>query len=333
MRKTNLAHWCVMVCLGVSLSLGGALAYGNTKVRVGVLKFGTVNWELDTLTARGLDRLHGISVEVVPLASKNATAVALQGDAADIIVTDWIWVTRQRAAGKPYTFYPYSFAVGGLMARPDANIRSLADLQGKRLGIAGGPVDKSWLLLRAYGQQQLGVDLADTVTTSFVAPPLLNKLMLRGELDAGLNFWHYGARLKAAGMQSVVGVSEMLPALGVRQSIPLLGWVFDEAYAKENPDTVQAFLRASYATKKVLDQDDDAWAALKKRTKAKDERTLHALRDTYRAGIPRRFADAEVRAAAKAFALMAKFGGAKLSGGTNIIQAGTFWRELALPTW
>ena len=331
MRKTNLAHWCVMVCLGVSLSLGGALAYGNTKVRVGVLKFGTVNWELDTLTARGLDRLHGISVEVVPLASKNATAVALQGDAADIIVTDWIWVTRQRAAGKPYTFYPYSFAVGGLMARPDANIRSLADLQGKRLGIAGGPVDKSWLLLRAYGQQQLGViwltrsqplcraatpEQVDVARRAGCRPQFL---ALRRTPQGG---WHAIA----------VGVSEMLPALGVDNRSRC--WVgCSTKPTQRNPDTVQAFLRASYATKKILDQDDDAWAALKKRTKAKDERTLHALRDTYRAGIPRRFADAEVRAAAKAFALMAKFGGAKLSGGTDIIQAGTFWRELALPTW
>lgn len=82
MRQNNLAHGYAMVCLGVRLSLGGGLAYGNTKVRVGVLKFGTVNRELDTLTARGLDRRHGISVEVVPPASKHATAVALQGDAA-----------------------------------------------------------------------------------------------------------------------------------------------------------------------------------------------------------------------------------------------------------
>ena len=203
-------------------------------VRVRVLKFGTVNWELHTVKRLELDKAQGLTIEVVPLASKNATSVALQGDAADIIVTDWLWVSRQRAAGKRYTFYPYSFAVGGLMARPDAAISGLADLQGKRLGVAGGPVDKSWLLLRAYGQKVLGKDLANEVEVSYVAPPLLNKLLLRGELDAGLNFWHYGARLKAAGMQQVIGVTELLPALGVPPRMPLLGWVFDEAFAESD---------------------------------------------------------------------------------------------------
>ena len=109
-------------------------------------------------------------------------------------------MSRQRAEGRPYTFVPYSLTVGGLIVRPDSGIRELADLRGKRLGVAGGPVDKSWLFFRAYGRRVLGEDLGKLVEPSFGGPPLLNELVLRGELPAVLNYWQYGARLKAAGM-------------------------------------------------------------------------------------------------------------------------------------
>ena len=67
-----------------------------------------------------LDRKHAIDIQVVPLSSENAIIIALQGKAVDVIVSDWISVNRQRAAGKDYCFFPYSLSVGGLYVRPDA---------------------------------------------------------------------------------------------------------------------------------------------------------------------------------------------------------------------
>ncbi len=320
-----------LLCLLLAFVSASTLA--AEPIKVGVLKFGTVNWELDTVKHHGLDADAGVAVEVVGLASKNATSVALQGGAADVIVTDWIWVSRQRQAGKRYVFVPYSMAVGGLLARPDAGIETVGDLSGKRLGVAGGPVDKSWLLLRAYGQKTLGMDLADQVEVSYVAPPLLNKLMMRGELDAGLNFWHWGARLRAAGMRDVIGTAEILPAVGVDQQVPLLGWVFDEDWAKANAATVEGFLAASYAAKRVLDTDDAEWQRLDGRTKAEDETGRAALRDAYRSGIPRSFGEAEIQAAREVFAVMASYGGDELTGGSKDLDPGTFWREFEIPTW
>ena len=146
---------------------------------MGVLKFGTVHWELDVIETHRFDEAHGIDMRIVELGSKRATAVALQGGGADIIVTDWIWVSRQRAEGRDYAFVPYSLAVGGLIVRPDAGIAELADLRGRQVGVAGGPVDKSWLLLQAYAKQA-GMDLSEAVEPTFGAPPLLNEL-----IDAG----------------------------------------------------------------------------------------------------------------------------------------------------
>ena len=301
-------------------------------VRVGVLKFGTVHWELDVIQTHKLAEKQGINLEVVTLGSKRATSVALQGGGADVIVTDWIWVSRQRAEGRDYAFAPYSLSVGGLMVRPDAGIAELADLAGRKVGIAGGPVDKSWLLLQAYARRG-GLDLAAVVESTFGAPPLLNELMLRGDLPAVLNFWHYNARLKAAGMTELLSAAETLPALGVDRPIPLLGWVFNRAWANENRDTVAGFLRASYSAKHLLLESDEEWKRLEPKMKVSDAATAAALRDAYRLGIPRRFGEADREAAARAFAILAAEGGEKLVGASDTLDAGTFWTEFDPARW
>ena len=296
-------------------------------VRVGVLSFGTVNWELNVIQEHGLDRQHGIDLEVVPLGSKNAVAVALQGDAVDLIVSDWVWVARQVAEGRSYTFYPHSLMAGGVVVRPDAGISTLADLQGKKLGIAGGPVDKNWLLLRALGRQQLGVDLKDSLEPVFAAPPLLNKLMLKGDLDAVLNFWHFKARLEKAGMQTLIEAPTVLSELGISRPIPLLGWVFSREWAQQNPARLEGFLRASRAAKDIMRDSDAEWQRLQPLTKAKDAALLIRLRDAYRQGIPPASDPGWEPVTAQAFDIMAREGGEKLVGKAKTFSAGVYWKR------
>lgn len=314
----------VFLFCGLSLIPLAAMADGN-RIRVGLLKFGTVNWEMDVIRTHGLANREGIELELRPLASVNAINVALQAGAVDIIVNDWIWVSRQRAVGRDYTFVPYSLAVGSLMVHPDSGAKKLADLRGKRLGIAGGPVDKSWLLLQVYARQTLGAELSDLVEPVFAAPPLLNQLMLDGDLSAALNFWHYGARLKAAGMEPLLGVADILPILGVERPVPLLGWVFNARWAEQNPKAIGGFLRASRAAKQVLAESNEEWERLQQLIRAEDELTLHALRDGYRAGIPYCFGESEIRAARQVFGIMAREGGKELVGSGSTLSAGTFW--------
>jgi NitT/TauT family transport system substrate-binding protein len=164
---------------------------------VGVLAYGTVNWELDVLKQNNLDKKYGFELEIVELASKNAQLIALQSKDVDVIVNDWIWVNAQRASGKDFTFYPYSKASGTLMVNEKSNIKSLADLKGKELGIGGGNFDKTWLLLRAYTKNRYKYDLKDTVNPVFASSPIIYKKMEDGSLEAGINFWHFNAKLEA----------------------------------------------------------------------------------------------------------------------------------------
>ena len=47
-------------------------------------------------------------------------------DAVDVIVMDWIWVSRQRGEGADFTFTPYSTALGALVAAKTSGIGDLS---------------------------------------------------------------------------------------------------------------------------------------------------------------------------------------------------------------
>jgi len=300
--------------MAFSLFVSSQLALAdNTKVRVGVLKFGTVNWELKALKNAGFDTDNGIEVEIVPFAGGDATKIALQGGEVDVIVSDWLWVSRQRADGVAMTF-------------SHSGLKALTDLTGKKIGVAGGPLDKSWLLLQGMAKEQHGIDLAAENEIVFGAPPLLAEKTLSGELDANLNYWHYCARLEAKGFERLVSVEEATNALGASGPLSSLGYVFDEAWAADNADAVVGFIKASKQTKELMKSSDEEWERLGSSGAIKDEgAALLALRDRFREGIPVRDLNDEIRDAEIIYRVLAKAGGEKLVGDSAVLVDGTYW--------
>lgn len=301
------------------------------ELRVGVLEFGTVGWEIDTVQRLGLARKHGIRLDVVPLASENAMKVALLSGKVDLIVSDWFWVATLRAHDQDYQFVPYSKAVGEVVVNPKAGIKSLADLAGKRLGVAGGPVDKSWLIARAYARKAYGIDLGSAAKPQFAAAPLLNHLMLDGELPAAINFWQYSARLVAQGMRPVITVAQMLRGLGVKTDPPLLGWVFSQRWAQTHGDTLRAFIAATYDAKQVLANSDAAWQPLRSKVKPENDAVFAALRQGYRDGVVDHFGAPEIQAAGQLFQLVAKESHGQLTSGMHELPPDVFWSGFRRP--
>lgn len=164
-----------LAALGTAVLLGShpIAASAASKVRIGVLKFGTVSWELDTLKHHGFDAANGIDLDVIYFAGEDATNVAMLADAIDMIVTDWLWVSRQRSEGGDVTLAPYSTSVGAIMVKDASPIRTIADLKGKKIGVAGGALDKSWLLIQALARRDHGLDLPAVSDVVFGAPPLI----------------------------------------------------------------------------------------------------------------------------------------------------------------
>ncbi len=294
-------------------------------VRVGVLKFGTVNWELDVMRRHGLDRARGVVVQPLELAGKDGTAVALQGGTVDVILTDWLWVARRRSLGGDFTFVPHSHATGGLIVRADSGIKTIADLKGRKIGIAGGPVDKSWLLLRAYAKKTAGLDLVHDAEPVFAAPPLLLETLKKGDIPAAINFWQYNARLPQQGYVELVRVEDMLPALGLPAQTPLLGWVFSEHWAAAQRAALQGFLAAAKAARDRLVASPEEWREIAPLVGADSPAVLERLREAYRRGV----AGGEVRdpaaAAQRLLDLLISFGGIDEAPSDGRVPAGTFF--------
>lgn len=322
-RRTTL-H---LAALAAILASRPVAVFAAAKVRIGVLKFGTVSWELDTLKRHKLDEANRIDLEIVSFAGEDATNVALLAGAIDMIVTDWLWVSRQRSEGGDLTLAPYSTAVGAIMVKQESPIRTLADLKGKKIGVAGGPLDKSWLLVQALARRDHGLDLPTACEVVFGAPPLISEKAMQGELDAVLNFWHFCARLEANGFRRLIGADDATKALGASGPVSALGYVFHDQWASDDPDAARGFLKASKQAKDLLAKSDDEWLRLAPLIRA-EGKELEKLRDRYRQGIPRRPVAEEAADAGKLYHVLAAIGGEKLVGRAPEMAPGTFWPEL-----
>jgi NitT/TauT family transport system substrate-binding protein len=312
-------------------ALLGALAMPLTAraavpVRVGMLRFGTVAWELDVIRRHGLDAANGLAIESPEFATAQAAQVALQAGAVDVGVQDWLWVARQRADGADWTFATFSTAIGALVAPPGSPVRAVADLPGKRLGIAGSPLDKSWLILRAYARKLDGIDLDTAVTKSFGSPPLLAEQAKAGRLDAVVTFWPFAARAEAAGARRVLAIEDAVRDLGITAELPVAGYVFATHWARDNPAAIAGLLAASRAAREILATSDAEWQLLQPLLGVSGPAEFDAFKAYYRRGLPRAGVAVHAEAAAQLFKVLADIGGPALLGPLQALPPGTFWQ-------
>ena len=312
------------------LALSASLATRSDAetIRLAVQKTGTFALELAVIRAHGLDKQANLSIEPVELASPEAGKIALRAGNADIIVSDWLWVSRERSLGGKLTFYPYSSALGAVMVPNNSPMHTLADLKGHTLAIAGGPIDKSWLLLQASMKQD-GTDLKAESNIIYGAPPLLTAKALSGESDATLNYWNFCAALQAKGFRRLAGIEDILPKLGAKGRTAMVGYVFDEAWGNSHADLLARFIAMTKKAKEILATSDADWDQIQSLTGASDAATLRAYRDGYRAGIPHRPIADEEADARVLYRVLAKIGGRDLVGPAPELDPGTFYHGIA----
>jgi len=116
----------------VSTMLFVSNAWAADQIRIAAQKTGTFAWELEVLKAHGLDRQAGITIETTELASTEAGKIALESGSVDLMLSDWLWVSRERSLGGDVVFYPYSSALGAVMVPATSSIASIRDLATKK---------------------------------------------------------------------------------------------------------------------------------------------------------------------------------------------------------
>ena len=304
----------------------GAASAADT-IRIAAQKTGTFAWELAIVRAHGLDKAAGLSLEVRELASPEAGKIALRSGDADIMISDWLWVSRERSLGAKLAFYPYSSTLGAVMVPNASPIKTLADLKGRRLAVAGGPIDKSWLLLQASLQQD-GISLKSDSTIVYGAAPLVAAQMLNGDMDATVNYWNFCAALEEKGFHRIASIQDLVQHFGAKGPVAMVGYVFDEGWANANQDKLARFIDMTRKAKQILTTSDGAWDEIATLTGAPDAATLRAYRDRYREGIPRRRIEDEEKDARVLYHVLAGIGGHDLVGPAPDLDPGTYYHAL-----
>jgi NitT/TauT family transport system substrate-binding protein len=318
----------MFVTLCVILAATPTLA--NETLRIGVQTTGTFAWQLDVIRRHGLAAGAGLDLKISEYASPDAGKLALNGGSVDLAVVDWLWVARARALGAKLLFYPYSSAVGSVMVKGDSPVRNIDDLKGKVLAVAGGPLDKSWLIVQAAALRQ-GIDLKRETTLEYGAPPLIFQKLQQGEAAASLNFWNFCARLEAQGYRRILDVRKAQATLGLNEPVALVGYAFSEGFAAGHKNTIDRFIAVTQEANAIMLRSDEEWDALRPLMNAEDEWTFRTYRDRTREGMPRRPIAAEEADARALFRTLAKIGGPELVGPQQELDPGLYYQLSAPP--
>ena len=210
------------------------------KVKIGVLKFGTVSWLLDTIQANGLDKAEGIELDIVPLASTQATTVGLQGGSVDVIATDWLWVSRERAEGgdSPSRRSPPRSARSWfppiLPSRRSAISRARSSAWREALSTRAGSARGLCAAHRQYRLENgdhAGIRRASASCRAGQA----------GRDRCRAQFLALRRKARGRGLHAADRLEDVVRELGAKGEVAMVGFAFSEGWATKNLEGIRHF--------------------------------------------------------------------------------------------
>ena len=190
-----------------------------------IQKTGTVAWEIAVIKARGLDKAADLDIETTELASTEAGKIALQGGAADMIVSDWLWVARERALGDKLLFTPYSTALGAVMA---PRIRRSTRSPISPAARSASPADRSTRAGSCCRPRRAaqGSISRTSARPSYGAPPLIAEKLAQGRdsrrrSNSGIS----APTSKRAASSRAIEMADVEKALGAEGPVAMTGYV------------------------------------------------------------------------------------------------------------
>jgi NitT/TauT family transport system substrate-binding protein len=249
-----------------------------------------LDWQLEGQSAlfvlpqrKGLFRQEKLQVQIDPGEGSASTVVRVASGAYDLGVADLASLMEYHANHPDAPHKPvavmmvYNSTPAAVLALRGSDIRSPADLSGKRLGAPMGDAGRRlWPLLAKLHK-------IEGVTWTTVEPSQREALLLRGEVDAITGFGFTSLlSLEALGVRSDDVVMLPYAQHGVRFYGNAL--IASDGLLSRRPDAVKGFLRAfSRGLREVVQDPRAAVAALRAREPALNEalelRRLHMALD------------------------------------------------------
>ncbi|MDR7093537.1 ABC transporter substrate-binding protein [Hydrogenophaga laconesensis] len=243
---------------GASLAQTRATGDGGT-VRIMISPAGTMGIAPAVIKKYELDKKHGFNLEVVSYSDQKSATAAIQSRSAEMVVFDWLATARLRASGTPVVgIAPFLTYVNSVIVPRDSKLNTLADLKGKRVGVAH-KTGFDWVIMQAAAEKLNKMDLGRDVEVREGAVPLLRGLMEKGDLDATQMWNSLAPEMLASGKyRTMVTIRELTQQMGL-PTVPFLMFSMREDYAKQNPGNARAFVAAYREAADILMKNEEVW--------------------------------------------------------------------------
>jgi NitT/TauT family transport system substrate-binding protein len=223
------------------------------------------------------------NIEMIDFVAPGQQYNMFRSRAADIAGGNFIDLLRERKGSNAiqaiHGFQGYSNI---FVVSPNPSVQEFADLKGKKVGTFGSTF-LVWLIERVASKKAYNVDLQTDASVVPGAPHLLNQLLVRGEVDATLQFSSLTLAPIARGEQRMlIDLPPLMRAAGFRFDLFYVQWIITERWAKASPEVatkLPAMLNDAYA---VLKRNDELWPTLVQRINVTDPVIIAAYRDLAR---------------------------------------------------
>lgn len=252
----------VAVGLATSLMSASAAALSNDKIRVGMPEEMFLNLVEFVAQEKGFYEEQNLEVELVHIADSSIPVRALFAGELDVSqagMPETLSAIDKGAGlvtiGGVHTGLHYTFYVN-----PDANIETLEDLQGKKLGISGPGTLPHVVMVAMMKEAGMTPEQIEDVTwVSLQGSSSRRNGIVTGIIDATVAGFNPRA-VEDPSIGTAFNVPETLP------NYVMTPWDTSTRYLEENRDVLKRFITAELlATRWVLDNRDEALEVAKTR--------------------------------------------------------------------
>jgi NitT/TauT family transport system substrate-binding protein len=223
--------------LGLGTLGAPAFAQAKSKVRLGYLHTLAVDGQIWLGIDRGDFAKQGVEFELREFTTGLELFQAMIGGSIDMLATGAVMSNfPARGQGKVFLINDVEFATAQLWVRPDAGIKTIADLKGKKISTTAGTTAHVFLdsALRANNVDPKDVEVVNQrmseAVTSFIS----------GAVPA-VALWvpfNITVRDKVPGAKMLVDASAFYPKAAI-----VGGWVTTDAYAQKNGEVLKSIIR------------------------------------------------------------------------------------------
>jgi len=217
----------------------------DTEVRIGDMAQSLNSIACHVMIDQEFDHKHGIELKYNAYPTLDGLFNAIRGKQLDVGFGGWTGFAQFRSQGFPVFNI---FAVGrgatlDVLVPTDSDIKSLADLKGKRVASYAGAAGTATALLRVVLNDFYGFDPAKEGNLQYVGPGIIPTLLDSGDIDAGLLFDPLAAKAMHSDKYRSIGNLGDIYKEKTGDDFLWIALATNDEFAEAHPEALSGFLK------------------------------------------------------------------------------------------